>query len=106
MNCSDKPQTFNYCSDIPNPIQALFANVCDEAAVRLAHKGIFPIDGTGDLGKIKMYFKDRNGLIIGTSNKDESLLSILPKPNKNLTRIERNQLKAIGLIKSPVLPGR
>lgn len=95
-------KTLTEClNDIPNPIQALFANVCNEVAVRLAHKGIFPIEATGDLGKIKIYFKDKNGLIIGTSNKDELLLSTLPKLNKNLTRIERNQLRAIGLQKKP-----
>lgn len=87
------------CGDDINTIQQLFGNICNEAAVRLAHKGVFPIAATGDLGNQKIYFKDFNGLIIGTSNKDESLLSQTPKPNKRLTKIERNQLKLMGLLK-------
>lgn len=87
------------CAEIQNPIQELFGNVCNEVAVRLAHIGIFPIEATGDLGNVKIYFKGKEGLIIGTSNKDESLLSQTPKPNKNLTKIERNQLKLMGLLK-------
>lgn len=101
--CSDIPQTLSQkCKDIPNPIQELFGNVCNEASVRLAHMGIFPIDAKSpELGNCRIYFKDVNGFIIGTSNKDEALLSQSPKPNKNLTRIERNQLTKMGLLKKP-----
>lgn len=98
--CSNKPQTLSKaCHYIPQPIQELFGNVCNEASVRLAHMCIFPIEATSaELGKVRIYFKDVNGFIIGTSNRDEALLAQSPKPNRNLT--ERNQLTKMGLLKS------
>lgn len=101
MNCSNINQPQKYeCSDGGGSIQTLIMNTCEEVAVRLAHKGIFPITGNShQIGMTKFYMRDINGLIIGASVVDAELLSKVPKQNKNLTKVERNQLRLIGLLK-------
>lgn len=73
-----------------------------EAAIRLAHKGVFPIEASTavsgiDMGTHYIYLKDRSGSIVGTSEEITELLVPI-KPNNKLTKLERKQLKELGLL--------
>lgn len=82
------------CGDTMNLVQNAFVvkEINFEPAARLAAKGIYPLlTGVG-----YVYLKDTHGRILGTANVVPGIRA--PKPDEQLTKLEKQQLKLFGLL--------